>query len=64
MLLTSDGVHDYISLDEMERLLTSDASSGLEKCEAVIKAAKDAGSADDMSVVIIMDQEDLRWVLG
>ena len=58
MLLTSDGVHEYISLDEIERLLTADASSGLEKCEVIIKAAKDAGSADDMSVVIIINRED------
>lgn len=58
MLLTSDGVHDYISLDEMERLLTSDTSSELEKCKNILKAANDAGATDDVSVVIIINRED------
>lgn len=58
MLLTSDGVHDYISLEEMEHLLTIKGLSGLDKCESILKAASSAKSTDDMSVVIIINREE------
>lgn len=52
MLLTSDGVHDYIGIDDLERLLTSEVLS-VKTCTNIVKAALDAGSKDDISVVII-----------
>jgi protein phosphatase len=57
MLLTSDGIHDYISIDKMEQLLASDVLSVLEKCESILNEAIDAGSTDDVSVVIIINKD-------
>ena len=58
MLLTSDGIHDHVSLDELERLLTSDATE-LEKCSNMVDAAKNVGSTDDLSAVIIINREEV-----
>ncbi len=52
LLLTSDGVHDYIEIDELECLMTSDAL-GVRTCHNIIQAAIGAGSKDDISVVIV-----------
>ena len=57
MILTSDGIHDFVSIDELERLLASD-ETGLEKCSNILQSAVCAGSKDDMSVIIIMDGKD------
>ncbi|MDR2708718.1 MAG: hypothetical protein LBC07_01930, partial [Elusimicrobiota bacterium] len=54
MLLTSDGVHDYIKIDELEHLLT-DQPSSIKTCLNIIQAALNAGSKDDISVVIIKE---------
>ena len=56
VLLTSDGVHEYVDLDTLEDII---AGEGLydEKCEAVIHKALNAGSEDDLSVVIIVPLE-------
>lgn len=51
MLLTSDGIHDYVGEDEMESIV-----SGLEAEEAVDKLIENAlqnGSGDDCTVAII-----------
>ena len=56
-LLTSDGIHDYVSQDDMEEILNADLS-GEEKCEELIKRALNAGSKDDMSAVLIDAQEE------
>lgn len=52
MLLTSDGVHDYIGIEDLERLLTAEAL-GVITCNNIVQAALDAGSKDDISVVIV-----------
>ena len=52
LLLTSDGVHDYIGIDKLEHLLTSDILS-VQTCKNIIQTAYDAGSRDDISVVIV-----------
>jgi len=52
LLLTSDGVHDYIGIDELECLMTSNILS-VKTCNNIIQAAIDAGSKDDISVVIV-----------
>jgi len=56
-LLTSDGVHDFINSDELESFITTEMAEA-EKCRAILQAAKNAGSTDDMSVVIIVNRED------
>lgn len=52
ILLTSDGVHDYVGIDKIESLLTSD-ETGLAICKKIIQAALTAGSKDDISVAIV-----------
>lgn len=54
LLLTSDGVHEYVSIDILEEVMASEQDH-LEKCNAIIKSAKESGSTDDLSVVIICD---------
>lgn len=51
-VLTSDGIHEYVSLDDIEEILSSDLSA-LEKCKEIIRKAVFHGSKDDMTVVII-----------
>ena len=55
-LLTSDGVHEYVSLDEIEEILSGEGTLS-DKCKALIQAAIDGGSEDDLSVVIICPVE-------
>jgi protein phosphatase len=52
LLLTSDGAHDYVEIDELERLLVADAL-GVRTCKNIIEIARAAGSKDDISVVIV-----------
>ena len=51
-VLTSDGVHEYVDEDRMEDILSGDKPY-LEKCESIIQSALEAGSEDDLTVVII-----------
>ena len=50
-MMTSDGIHDYISIDLMENIIAENGITVL-ACEAMISAARDAGSKDDISIVI------------
>lgn len=52
LLLTSDGVHDFIGIDELESLMMAGISEK-EICQSIVQAAIEAGSKDDISVVII-----------
>ena len=53
IVLTSDGVHEYVSIDEMEDILNDENVSPLQACEEIINLAKASGSTDDKSIVII-----------
>lgn len=55
-LLTSDGVHEYVNLDSMEEIISGEGTLR-DKCEEIAKRAIDAGSEDDISVVIICPLE-------
>lgn len=55
-LLTSDGVHEHIDLDTLETVLAGDDDYA-DKCEEIIRRAIDAGSEDDLTVVIICLKE-------
>lgn len=57
MVLTSDGVHEYVDIDLMEDIMNAD-SSGEEKCRSLLNAALAAGSEDDMTVVLVCMEED------
>ena len=52
LLITSDGIHEYVSIDDLEDILNSDIPDD-EKCGAIVKAAQLAGSTDDMTAVLI-----------
>ena len=51
-LLTSDGVHEYVDLDSLEEIISGEGTLN-EKCEEIAQRAIDAGSEDDISIVII-----------
>lgn len=52
LLFTSDGIHDFVSIDELEELLAFPASD-IEICRSIIGRALKNGSADDMSVALV-----------
>ena len=56
LLLTSDGIHEYVSIDDLEDIINSDIPND-EKCNAIQEAALLAGSMDDMTAVLICMQE-------
>lgn len=55
-LLTSDGVHEYLTIDYLEDVLSNEMDD-LQKCTTIIDAARDAGSTDDLSVVLICKED-------
>lgn len=56
MVLTSDGVHEYVDLDTLEDILTGEGSYD-DKCEAIINEAANNGSEDDMTIVVIVPEK-------
>lgn len=51
LILTSDGIHDYVSLDEMEDIYCTE--NDREKfCKKLIEQARKNGSMDDMSISV------------
>lgn len=52
VMLSSDGLHGVVSTEEIERLLVA-AETLDEKCRALIEAAHDQGSPDNVTVVLI-----------
>ena len=50
-VITSDGIHDYISVDLMEDIIVDNGVTIL-TCENMINAARNAGSKDDVSIII------------
>lgn len=50
-MMTSDGIHDYISIDQMEDIIAANGIT-VSACEAIISAARAGGSQDDASVVL------------
>ena len=53
IILTSDGVHEYVSVDELEDVLNNEALEPISMCKEIINLAKAIGSTDDKSIVII-----------
>lgn len=56
-LLTSDGVHEYVDLDSLEETIMGKGALS-EKCEEIARRAIEAGSEDDISIVIICPSEE------
>ena len=51
ILITSDGIHDYLSTDELEDTI-DDYGISLQACEKLIELARQNGSKDDASVIM------------
>lgn len=56
MVITSDGVHEYVDLDTLENILNSESSYN-DKCEAILNEAAKNGSKDDMTIVVVVPEE-------
>jgi protein phosphatase len=52
ILMTSDGIHDYVDIDSMEDIICSEKSNA-EKCNEILNIASDNGSCDDMSIIFV-----------
>ena len=52
LIVTSDGIHDYVSIDEMEDIYCA-ADAKMEFCKKLIEQAVENGSMDDISVVVL-----------
>lgn len=52
LMLTSDGIHDYVDIDTMEAILASGDQDRF-LAEALLNTALKNGSGDDMTVIII-----------
>ena len=51
LLITSDGVHDYLTVDQIEDII-ADYGIGLKTCKRFAEEAQRYGSKDDISVVL------------
>ncbi len=51
VMLTSDGVHDYLSIDQMEDIIQTHGLT-VQCCEAMVAAARENGSNDDISIIM------------
>ena len=52
-LLTTDGIHDFVSIDELEKIL-QDEDCLSSCCSKIIDQAVENGSSDDLSVIIVI----------
>ncbi len=53
LLLTSDGVHETLSLDEMEDIIGSMSDNWQEAVKSLVSKAKEKGTNDDCTAVIV-----------
>ena len=52
LILTSDGIHDFVDIDFMENTLSS-ISSDSDATQAIIEEARKNGSTDDTTIIIL-----------
>lgn len=53
LLMTSDGVHDSLDIDDIEDIIANDSLSSMEKINKLIETAVNKGSEDDCTAVLI-----------
>jgi PPM family protein phosphatase len=53
LLLTTDGLHGVVSEPEIKRILQNDGSSLEAKCRQLMDAANEAGSPDNVTVMLL-----------
>lgn len=51
ILVTSDGIHDYLNVDQMEDIIGKHGIS-VAACETMVTAARGSGSLDDISILL------------
>lgn len=51
IMITSDGIHDYLSVDELEEFIELHGLTEM-CCVEIIKAARSNGSVDDASIIL------------
>ena len=51
ILLSSDGIHEYVSTDELEDFILGDINK--ETMQKIADKARDNGSEDDKTIVVI-----------
>lgn len=56
IMLCTDGIHDYIEIEELESILSEDVSLK-EKAKKIIRCAHDKGGQDNETVVLIEKNE-------
>ena len=52
LIVTSDGIHDHVSIDDMEDICCAEDNKR-EFCKKLIEQAVENGSMDDISVVVL-----------
>lgn len=52
LILTSDGIHDFVDVDFMENALSSNDSDS-DAAQAIVEAARKNGSTDDTTIIIL-----------
>ena len=55
VIITSDGIHDYLSIDEMEEVLSMETSY-LDKCNTIVDLSRSRGSLDDASILLGVEE--------
>jgi protein phosphatase len=53
MILTSDGIHEYVELDDFEDLMADGSVSSEQKTASLVEMALENFSLDDKTVLII-----------
>lgn len=51
VMITSDGIHDYLSIDQMEDIIAENGISE-KACLVMVEEARKAGSVDDISILL------------
>lgn len=52
MILTSDGIHEYVDIDDLEKMICASEPDGV-IAERITKMALENGSEDDMTITIV-----------
>ncbi len=53
ILITSDGIHDILEIDDMEEIVSDRKKTSEEKVESLVELAVKKGSLDDCTVILI-----------
>ncbi|MEG2267789.1 MAG: serine/threonine-protein phosphatase [Acinetobacter sp.] len=51
LMMTSDGIHDYVTPDQIEAIIM-ECGISLSACEEILSLARNAGSSDDISIML------------